>query len=221
MISHQELLAAYQFRHACKEFNPDKKISETDFHAILETGRLSPSSLGLEPWKFLVIQNMALREKIRKHSWGAQGQLPTASHYVAILTRLAPDLQPTSDYIQQKIMRETQHLPEDAIALRTARIASFAKDDADLVTDRTLEDWASKQSYIAMGNMMTAAALLGIDSCPIEGFNQPKVNDILNEAGLLEDRFHLFCMVAFGYRKADPARPKTRRKAEEVIQWIE
>ena len=85
MISQKAILSAFQFRHACKAFDPEKKISEADFNMILESGRLSPSSFGFEPWKFFVIQNADLREKLRKVSWGAQTQLPTASHYVAIM----------------------------------------------------------------------------------------------------------------------------------------
>ncbi|MEC2164969.1 nitroreductase family protein, partial [Bacillus velezensis] len=77
----QQIIEAYQFRHATKEFDPEKKISESDFEFILETGRLSPSSLGLEPWKFVVVQNPELREKLREFTWGAQKQLPTASHF--------------------------------------------------------------------------------------------------------------------------------------------
>lgn len=68
----QQIIEAYQFRHATKEFDPEKKISESDFEFILETGRLSPSSLGLEPWKFVVVQNPELREKLREFTWGAQ-----------------------------------------------------------------------------------------------------------------------------------------------------
>ncbi|MDP4098288.1 NAD(P)H-dependent oxidoreductase [Paenibacillus sp. P96] len=78
-------MAAFEFRHATKEFDPTKKISAEDFNVILETARLSPSSVGLEPWKFVVVQNPDLREKLRTVSWGAQGQMPTASHVVLIL----------------------------------------------------------------------------------------------------------------------------------------
>jgi hypothetical protein len=83
----EEILKAFSFRHATKEFDPNMKISDEDFQFILETGRLSPSSVGYETWKFLVVQNMELREKLREVSWGAQGQLPTASHFLVIVAR--------------------------------------------------------------------------------------------------------------------------------------
>jgi nitroreductase len=71
-LNKQEIIEAYWFRHACKEFDSAQKISAEDFDFILETGRLSPSSFGLEPWKFLVVQNLELREKLREHAWGGQ-----------------------------------------------------------------------------------------------------------------------------------------------------
>ena len=78
MSSMQEtIINAFNFRHATKEFDPEKKVSESDFHTILETGRLSPSSLGLEPWRFVVIENEDLKEKLKPYSWGAQKQLNT------------------------------------------------------------------------------------------------------------------------------------------------
>ena len=71
----ESIIEAFNYRHACKEFNPEKKISDQDFNFILETGRLSPSSFGFEPWKFLVVQNQNLREKIKEHAWGGKKQI--------------------------------------------------------------------------------------------------------------------------------------------------
>jgi len=71
------VIEAFNYRHACKEFNPEKKIADQDFTFILETGRLSPSSFGFEPWKFLIVQNKELREKLKEHTWGGQKQIPT------------------------------------------------------------------------------------------------------------------------------------------------
>lgn len=85
MVTREDVLSAFQFRHATKKFDETKKISDQDFNVILEAGRLSPSSFGFEPWRFVVIQNTQLRNELRTVTWGAQGQLPTASHYVAIL----------------------------------------------------------------------------------------------------------------------------------------
>lgn len=218
MISQQAILDAFNFRHACKTFDPARKIAEADFRFILETGRLSPSSFGYEPWRFLVIQDMALREKLLGVTWGAKGQFPTASHVVAILAR-GEDMRSGSAYTE-RLMREVKHFPEDVIARRNAVYKTFQESDFQLREPRALFDWSCRQAYIALANMMTAAALIGVDSCPIEGFGQAGADRILAEAGLLEDgHFGLAVMVAFGYR-IDPQPAKTRQTLEQVTRWV-
>ncbi|MFN2747827.1 MULTISPECIES: NAD(P)H-dependent oxidoreductase [Bacillus] len=219
----QDILAAYQFRHAAKEFDPNQKISDEDFHFILETGRLSPSSFGLEPWKFLVIQNEELREKLRAVSWGAQGQLPTASHFVLLLGRTAQEMKYDSDYIEEHLDNVKKMPPEikENMIKKGGVLSKFQESDFHLLeSDRAMFDWVSKQTYIALGNMMTAAAMIGIDSCPIEGFDYDQVHDILEKEGLLEDgKFDVSVMVAFGYRVKEP-RPKTRQELDQVVKWV-
>lgn len=217
MISKQDVLNAFNFRHACKTFDPSRRIAEEDFHFILETGRLSPSSFGYEPWQFVVIQDMDLREKLLTATWGAKGQFPTASHVIAILAR-KEDMRPCSDYTE-RFMREVQKLPEEGIARRTTFYKQFHEIDFKLQEPRALFDWSCRQAYIALANMMTAAAMIGIDSCPIEGFNQEAAENVLAEAGLLEDgKFGLAVMAAFGYR-INPQPVKIRRPMEEVVRW--
>jgi len=217
MISQQAILDAFNFRHACKTFDPGRKIADADFRFILETGRLSPSSFGYEPWRFLVIQDMALREKLLTVTWGARGQFPSASHVVAILVR-GEDMRPGSEYTE-RFMREVKRFPEEVIARRNTFYKQFHESDFRLQEPRALFDWSCRQAYIALGNMMTAAAMIGIDSCPIEGFSQEGADRILAEAGLLEDgHFRLAVMAAFGYR-VDPQPAKTRQTLEQVTRW--
>ena len=218
MISKQELIAAFNFRHACKTFDPARKIPEEDFRTILETGRLSPSSFGFEPWHFLVIQDMALRERLLAATWGAKGQFPSASHVIAILVR-KDDMRPGSAYIES-FMREVQCLPEEGIARKSKMYRQFHESDFHLQDARALFDWGCRQAYIALGNMMTGAALLGVDSCPIEGFNQAGAEQVLVDAGVLDQsKFGLAVMVAFGYR-VNPQPAKTRQALEQVVQWV-
>lgn len=218
MISKQAILDAFNFRHACKTFDPARKITDEDFSFILETGRLSPSSFGFEPWRFLVIQDMALREKLLTATWGAKGQFPSASHVIAILVR-KDDMRPGSDYVEG-FMRRIQKLPDEVVARKGTMYKQFHETDFDLRQPRALFDWGCRQAYIALGNMMTAAALIGIDSCPIEGFNQAGAERVLAEAGLLEDgRFGLAVMVAFGYR-INPQPLKTRQTLEAVVRRV-
>ncbi len=218
MISQQAILDAFHFRHACKTFDPERKISEADFRFILETGRLSPSSFGYEPWRFLVIQDMALREKLLTVTWGAKGQFPSASHVVAILVR-KDDMRPGSGYTE-RFMREVKHFPEEVIARSNTFYKQFHESDFKLQEPRALFDWSCRQAYIALANMMTAAAMVGIDSCPIEGFSQEGADRILAEAGLLEDGgFGLAVMAAFGYR-INPQTEKTRQTLEQITRWV-
>lgn len=214
----QEILNAYQFRHACKVFDADKKISDEDFRFILEIGRLSPSSFGFEPWKFVVIQDAALREKLKPASGGAQGQLPTASHFVVILARKQEGLRHDSAHVI-KMMKDIHQMPEEVVQGFSAFYKSFVETELE-DNDRLIFEWASKQTYIALGNMMTAAAQLGIDSCPIEGFNKKQVTAILKDEGIINgEDFGVACMAAFGYRQADPKRPKARQPLDEIVEW--
>jgi nitroreductase len=217
MIEKQAILDAFNFRHACKTFDPAKRISDEDFRFILETGRLSPSSFGLEPWRFLVIQDMALRDRLLTVTWGAKGQFPTASHVIALLVR-RDDMTAGSEFTE-RFMREVQHHPDDVIARRSGVLRKFQDQDFAMDSPRARFDWSCRQAYIALGNMMTAAALIGIDSCPIEGFVQSEAEAILEEAGWLENgRFGLAVMAAFGYR-INPQPTKTRQALEDVVRW--
>lgn len=218
MITHDDILSAFRFRHACKTFDPQRKIPDADFDVILECARLSPSSFGLEPWKFLVIQNMDLRRKLLASTWGAQGQLPSASHFVALLYRKG--MRHDMPHIRH-IMADIQKHPEEMCQIRSQRVRKFQESDHRLLdSPRNLEDWAGKQLYIALANMMTAAAMMGIDSCPVEGFDMAETQAILRDAGVLDtDNFGLAVMAAFGYR-INPQPVKTRQPIEDVVTWV-
>lgn len=213
-------LEALRFRHACKLFDPNRRVSEEDFSLILEAGRLSPSSFGLEPWKFLVLQNREIREKLRSAAWGAVNSFNGASHFVIFLARRRIDTRYDSDYLTS-ILYDVQQLPKDVAEPRRARIEAFQKDDFKLTeSDRAYFDWACKQTYIALADMLTAAALLKVDACPIEGFNREQTERILSDEGILDsEHFGVSVMAGFGYRAQEP-RPKTRRTPKETVQWI-
>lgn len=211
------IIKAFNFRHATKEFDAQKKIGESDFNTILETGRLSPSSLGLEPWRFIVVENEALKDKLKPYSWGAQKQLDSASHFVIILAR--KNVSASSEYVQH-IIRGIKKYEESTIPAVEDKFNNFQTNFHINDSERTLLDWASKQTYIALANMMTSAALLGIDSCPMEGFDLDKVTEILAEEDVVDtEHFAPSVMVAFGYRKNEP-KDKVRQPAEDVIEWI-
>ncbi len=217
-MNKQDILNAFKFRHACKAFDTTKIIPKEDFNFILETARLSPSSFGFEPWHFVVVQDKKLRETLKESAWGAPKKLDTASHFVIGLTMKAPLMKWDSEYIK-KFMKEVQELPDEVIKGKGKFYEDFQKSDFDLTDDRKLFDWASRQCYIALGNMMTSAAMIGIDSCPIEGFKQKEMDAILKENfGIDTDKFGISFMLAFGYRITE-TREKTRRKMEEIVTW--
>lgn len=219
-IIKKEVMDAYYFRHATKEFDPVKKISDDDFSFILEAGRLSPSSIGSEPWKFIVVQNPDIREKLTKVSWGGKGQIPTCSHLLVILARTIKDTKYDSDYLKNQLF-EVRGVSPDRYEEAKEKYRDFQVNHFKLLeSDRTILDWACKQTYIAMGNMMTAAAHIGIDSCAIEGFIYDDVQEILSHEGLLEDgHLAVSVMIAFGYRVKDPG-VKKRNKLDDIVRWI-
>ncbi|WP_282031401.1 NAD(P)H-dependent oxidoreductase [Winogradskyella eximia] len=218
-IAKEDILNAFNFRHATKEFDATKKVSDEDMKFILETAHLSPSSFGFEPWHFIVVQNKELRELLKPVAWGAPLKLDTASHFVLGLSMKAPMVKHDSEYIMH-MMKDVKQLPQEVIDMYSTFYREFQERDFDLDTDKKLFDWSSKQTYIALGNMMTAAALTGIDSCPIEGFHQEKAEALLKEKfGVDTDKYGLSFMVAFGYRKADPEFGKSRRNFEDIVTF--
>ena len=218
-ISQKEIINAFQYRHATKEFDVTKKLSDNDIHFILQTANLSPSSFGFEPWHFIVVQDKELRELIKPLAWGAPLKLDTASHFVLGLSMKSSMTKWDSDHIMH-MLKEVKKFPEDVIETYSGFYKAFQEKDFDLDTDKKLFDWASKQAYIALGNMMTAAALSGIDSCPIEGFHQEKMEELLRDKFEVDtEKYGLSYMVAFGYRKEAPKHPKSRRAFEDIVTW--
>ena len=194
-------LEILKFRHACKIFDESKKIGAGEFDFILEAGRLSPSSTGLEQWDFLVVQNKELREKIKAVSWN-QVQITSCSHLVVILAKIK-EVKVGSSYIDKMIARRADKDPEAIAARQKFFLLSNFKNDDELTFQ-----WSHEQCMIAATNMMNAAASLGIDSCPMEGFDRHALN---------EKRVAI--IVPFGYR-LNPQPEKLRRQRAEVVTWI-
>ncbi|ARV08412.1 NAD(P)H-dependent oxidoreductase [Winogradskyella sp. PC-19] len=218
-ITKEDVLNAFQYRHATKEFDATRKLTDDDINFILKTANLSPSSFGFEPWHFIVVQDKELRELLKPVAWGAPLKLDTASHFILGLSMKAPMTKWNSDYILH-MMKEVKQFPEDVIEMYSKFYREFQERDFNLDSDKKLFDWASKQTYIALANMMTSAALVGIDSCPIEGFHEEKINALLQDKfGVDTDKYGLSYMVAFGYRKEEPPHAKTRRDFEDIVTW--
>ncbi|OWP23987.1 NAD(P)H-dependent oxidoreductase [Eikenella corrodens] len=218
ILTRQQALDIFRRRVSTRYYDPARKISAEDFAAILDFGRLSPSSVGSEPWKFLVIQNQDLREKIKPVAWGMQATIAEASHLVILLVK--KHARYDSPFFSE-LMNRRGFTPEQRVAA-LERYRSFQTHDIAIAdNERALFDWASKQSYIALANMLTGAAMLGIDSCAVEGMDYAAVEHILAQAGLLDPaEYGVSVAATFGYRARD-IQPKPRRDAAETVVWVE
>ena len=205
-----EFIKAMDFRHACKIFDEKKKISDEDMKYILETGRKSPSSFGMEAWKFLVITNEELKAKLRPACWD-QVQITSCSHLVIILAGI-DSVKVESGLPKKRFAR--REMPQETLDFYLGLYAGHL--DKTLSSDENIYSWTSKQTYIAAGNMMSGAAFIGIDSCPIEGYDKAKVEEIL---GLDTTKYQLSLVLPFGYR-IDEQSSQQRLDFDEVVEFI-
>lgn len=206
-----EFMDAMEFRHACKVFDEGKTISQEDMKFILESGRKSPSSFGMEAWKFLVITNEELKARLRPACWN-QVQVTSCSHLVVILAGIE-SVKVESGEVKKRFAR--REMPQEKLDMYMGLYTDHLKDT--LNTDENIYAWTAKQSYIAAANMMTCAATLGIDSCPIEGFDKRAVEEIL---GLDVSKFQLALVLPFGYR-INPQSSQQRLPFEQVVEYID
>ena len=210
MSKKDEFLKMMDFRHACKIFDENQKISDEDMHYILEVGRKSPSSFGMEAWKFLVITNEALKEKLRPFCWN-QPQITTCSHLVVVLAGIE-SLKVESGVVKKQFMR--REMPEEAVNSYLELYASHLSNV--LNDDDKIYQWSARQTYIAAANMMSAAAFIGVDSCPIEGFEKENVEKVLE---LDTSKFQVALMLPFGYRLNDQPK-QLRSDFASVVEFI-
>jgi nitroreductase len=201
---------AMDFRHACKIFDETKKVSDEDMKFILEAGRKSPSSFGMEAWKFLVITNEELKAKLRPACWD-QVQITSCSHLVIVLAGIE-GVKPESGIPEKRFSR--REMPKEKLDFYLGLYAGHLKNT--LSSDENIFAWTAKQTAFAAGNMMTAAAIKGIDSCPIEGFDKVKVEEIL---GLDTKKYQLSLVLPFGYRINEQSKQQ-REKFEDIVEFI-
>lgn len=211
-MNKNEVMNILNFRHACKEFDSNKKITPEDLEVILEGGRLAPSSVGIEPWHFVVVENQELRDELSKVSFGGTKQISTCSDFVILLTRTAEEIKSDSNYIEY-LLKDVQNFSDEHYNLMKSYLKNV---DTMFDSDKAFQAYANEQTYIALSSMMLTAAMLEIDSCPIGGIDKKAVTKILVDKGLLDpDKFIVTLGCAFGYR-IKPATPKKRQPLSEV-----
>jgi len=190
----ETLLNALNWRYAVKKFDANKKIDQKTWQALEESLILTPSSYGLQPWRFQIVTNLELRRKLTPVSWG-QKQVEDCSHLVVFTVKEKVD----EAYVQSFI--------DQMGKVRGVDPATFAGYQKMIVSDvvkgarsQVAFEWAARQSYIALGNFMTACALVGVDTCPMEGIDPAKYDEIL---GLVGSGWKTVMACPAGYRASD------------------
>jgi nitroreductase len=209
-IAPTELLAQLQWRYATKQFDPAKPVAAATWAALEEALILSPSSYGLQPYRFVVITDPAVKARLKPLSWG-QSQLTDASHIVAFTILKGMGLAHIERFAAR--ITEVRGTPADKLAPYQAMIV---RDLVDGPRSRIIDEWATRQAYIALGNFMTACALVGVDACPLEGIEPAKWDA---ELGLTDHAVVVAC--AAGHRLDSDkyaTTPKVRFAAADLIE---
>lgn len=206
-----ELVAALRWRYACKKFDPSRRIPPATWSALEQSLLLAPSSFGLQPWRFVVVEDPALRERLLPHAW-KQRQVVDASHFVVVAARRGLGAADVERHLQR--IAQVRGVTRVSLQWYADRMAGFF---ASPPPGFDVDDWAARQAYIALGFFLQAAALLGVDTVPMEGIEPAKFDEIL---GLPAQGYGTVVAAAAGYRAADDAyaqAAKVRFEAGEVV----
>lgn len=206
----KSILEALNWRYATKVFDKDKKVSDVDLAELLEALRLTPSSFGLQPWKFIVVKDPAVRAKLRAVAWD-QSAVTDASYFI-IFTALRDMNEAHADRFLG-MMSETTGTPIEKLAGYKKMILDFIS----AMDERARGEWNARQVYIALGELLTLCAVKEIDACPMEGFDPQKFDEIL---GLANTPYTTRVACAIGYRSSEDKyalAKKVRFNKDEVI----
>lgn len=209
------VLKQLSWRYAVKKFDPSKKIRAQDWNILEESLRLSPSSYGLQPWKFIIIRNPEILKKLTPLSWG-QTQVEECSHYVVFTSKTKMD----EEHIDKHVAKTAEVRKIDPKTLdryKNVMVGDLLKGPRS----ETIFHWAQRQAYIAMGFLMESAAFLEIDTCPMEGLDPKGYDRVL---GLEASGYATIAAVACGYRHPDDkyqSVPKVRFDKKDIITYLD
>jgi len=203
-------LETQNWRYATKKFDATKKISTDDLNTLKEAIRLSSSSYGLQPYQVIIVENPELRAQLLAAAYG-QSQVVDASHLIVF----ANEINVGDDAVEKYLNRigVTRNIPIESLA----GFGNYMKGTINNLAEDAKNIWASKQTYLALGNLLNAAAELKIDVTPMEGFNPAQVNEIL---GLDKLGLNASLMATIGYRHKEDATQhlkKVRKSNEELF----
>lgn len=214
-VSNDTLLNQLRWRYATKQFGPTRRIPEPDWRTLEEALVLTPSSFGLQPWRFIIVTDQATKEQLVTASWD-QRQVAEASHVVVFAIKKKLGM-PDVDHYLGRMAHVRGVSAESLTGFRDVLVEFLDRPAAEF----SVNAWAARQAYIALGNFMTSAALLGIDTCPLEGIVPSAYDQIL---GLTAQEYQTVVVAAAGYRAAGDkyaVLPKVRFPREEVITRFE
>ena len=208
-----KLLNDLKWRYATKQFDSTQKIPEEELKQLMDVVRLAPSSYGLQLYKVLIINDQETREKLKAASWN-QNQITDASALVVFCNYQDVNDHHIDDYINLKSETEQKDINN------LKGYGDFMKRKVKGMTQSGKDSWTKRQTYIALGFLLTACAELKIDACPMEGFEIEKYNEIL---GLADQNLSASVIAAIGYRdKSDKTQhlPKVRKPVNELFEII-
>ncbi len=193
-VEHKNIIDALNWRYATKQFDATKKVSEKDLNELLESARLSASSFGLQPWKFIVIEDKKLRQRLREEAGWNQRQITDASHLIVLCAIRDINEKYIRKYIEQ--IAKIRGISTDMLKGLEDMMVGFAKQTGK----QEMLNWAKKQTYIALGVLLSACALKKIDASPMEGFSPEKFDEIL---GIEKMGLASAVLCAIGYRSKE------------------
>ncbi|WP_299325700.1 NAD(P)H-dependent oxidoreductase [uncultured Maribacter sp.] len=207
------ILEKLNWRYATKKFDSSKKVSKENLETLLDAANLTASSYGLQPYKIYVIEDADIRTKLRAASYD-QSQITDASYVIVLANKPTFDDTMIDDYINN--IMKIRGLSKDDLEGFSQTMKSTLLD----LPDAQKNAWTSNQAYIVLGNLMTIAAEMEIDTCPMEGFDKAQYNEIL---GLTDNGLNAAVVLAVGYRSAEDETqnyPKVRYSKEQIITHI-
>lgn len=213
-IQNEALVHQLKWRYATKKFDSNRRISPQDWATLEESLLLAPSSFGLQPWKFLVVDDKPVRQKLRACSWN-QAQITDASHLVVFAGRTEINATDVQRHIER--ISKVRNVPAENLNDYKNMMLGFISAPADKFDSKA---WISRQVYIALGFFLSSAAMLGIDACPMEGMDPGQYDQIL---GLNEQGYRALVVATAGYRANDDSYAnlaKVRFDRSAVIQHV-
>ncbi len=187
-LSPHELVQALEWRYATKKFDPSFSIPAEAMEALESALLLSPSSMGLQPWRFVMVQDPEIRKQLRAVSWD-QSQVTDASVLVVLAAKKEVGLGDVDHYIQ-RIADVRDQSPESLNDFKKMMLGFLSSKNSE-----DIQQWTGRQVYIALGFLLSAAAQLGLDACPMEGLDGQRYDQILGLEG-----YHTHCVAAVGRR---------------------